>query len=68
MSYPDDGDFRSAGCILGELMQHRPLLPGSTEQSQLNLIVNLLGTPNENIWPGYKSLPLADTFNWPKQE
>ncbi|CDH55841.1 cyclin-dependent kinase 10-like [Lichtheimia corymbifera JMRC:FSU:9682] len=61
-------DLWSAGCILGELMQHRPLLPGSTEQSQLNLIVNLLGTPNENIWPGYKSLPLADTFNWPKQD
>ncbi|KAJ8653594.1 hypothetical protein O0I10_010744 [Lichtheimia ornata] len=61
-------DLWSAGCILGELMQHRPLLPGSTEQSQLNLIVNLLGTPNENIWPGYTSLPLADTFNWPKQD
>ena len=49
-------------------MQHRPLLPGSTEQSQLNLIVNLLGTPNEHIWPDYTGLPLADTFNWPKQE
>ncbi|CDS06724.1 hypothetical protein LRAMOSA09251 [Lichtheimia ramosa] len=61
-------DLWSAGCILGELMQHRPLLPGSTEQSQLNLIVNLLGTPNETIWPDYKSLPLADTFSWPKQD
>ncbi|KAI7879484.1 Pkinase-domain-containing protein [Lichtheimia hyalospora FSU 10163] len=61
-------DLWSAGCILGELMQHRPLLPGSTEQSQLNLIVNLLGTPNEHIWPDYTSLPLADTFNWPKQD
>lgn len=41
---------RSIGCIMGELLLHRPLLPGSTEVEQLRLIINLLGTPNEAIW------------------
>lgn len=59
---------RSAGCIFGELLQHRPLLPGNTEQGQLDLIVKLLGTPNEKIWPGFKNLPLARTLVLPREQ
>ena len=43
--------FRSAGCILGELLAHRPLLPGRSEIHQIDLILDLLGTPNDGIWP-----------------
>ncbi|KAG0743465.1 hypothetical protein G6F57_000729 [Rhizopus arrhizus] len=50
-------DLWSAGCIMGELMQHKPLLPGNTDQEQLNFMIKLLGTPNETIWPGYSLLP-----------
>lgn len=39
------------GCILAELLAHKPLLPGTSEIQQVDLIVQLLGTPNENIWP-----------------
>lgn len=39
------------GCILAELLAHKPLLPGTSEIHQIDLIVQLLGTPNENIWP-----------------
>jgi cyclin-dependent kinase 10 len=60
--------LRSAGCIMGELLQHRPLLPGTTEQTQLNLIVKLLGTPNEHIWPGFTQLPLGKALLLPKQD
>lgn len=42
---------RAVGCILAELLAHKPLLPGSSEIQQVDLIVQLLGTPNENIWP-----------------
>jgi len=42
---------RAVGCILAELLAHRPLLPGTSEIQQVDLIVQLLGTPNENIWP-----------------
>ena len=47
----------SAGCILGELLAHKPLLPGKSEINQLDLIIDLLGTPNDQIWPGLSSLP-----------
>jgi hypothetical protein len=33
----------AAGCILGELLGHKPLLPGRSEIQQLELIVDLLG-------------------------
>lgn len=42
---------RAVGCILAELLAHKPLLPGTSEIQQVDLIVQLLGTPNENIWP-----------------
>ncbi len=48
----------SAGCILGELLAHKPLLPGRSEIQQLELRVDLLGTPNDAIWPEFSSLPI----------
>ncbi|SAM00300.1 hypothetical protein [Absidia glauca] len=67
-NYSTAVDLWSAGCIMGELLQHRPLLPGTTEQTQLNLIVKLLGTPNEHIWPGFTQLPLGKALLLPKQD
>uniref|UniRef100_A0A914DIL1 Protein kinase domain-containing protein n=1 Tax=Acrobeloides nanus TaxID=290746 RepID=A0A914DIL1_9BILA len=49
-------DMWAAGCILGELIKHEPLLPGKDEIHQIRLIVNLLGTPNKTIWPDMKEL------------
>lgn len=51
---------RAVGCILAELLAHKPLLPGTSEIHQIDLIVQLLGTPNENIWPvSYPTAPRA---------
>lgn len=50
-------DMWAAGCILGELLIHRPLLPGKTEIDQINRIISLLGTPTEAIWKGFDDLP-----------
>lgn len=36
-------DMWAAGCILGELLLHKPLLPGKTEIQQIEMIINLLG-------------------------
>ncbi|XP_025776640.1 cyclin-dependent kinase 10-like [Puma concolor] len=44
-------DMWAVGCILAELLAHKPLLPGTSEIHQVDLIVQLLGTPSENIWP-----------------
>lgn len=55
-------DMWAAGCILGELLSHKPLLPGRSEIQQLELIVDLLGTPSDSIWPGFSALPALQNF------
>ena len=49
-------DLWSVGCIVGELLLHRPLVPASTEVRQLELLCELLGTPNERLWPDVDAL------------
>uniref|UniRef100_A0A8D8YLP8 Cyclin-dependent kinase 10 n=1 Tax=Cacopsylla melanoneura TaxID=428564 RepID=A0A8D8YLP8_9HEMI len=49
-------DMWALGCILGELLDKKPLLPGKSEIMQMNLIIDLLGNPSENIWAGYSEL------------
>lgn len=41
-------DIWSVGCILAELILRRPLFPGQSTIDQLNLIVDVLGTPSED--------------------
>jgi cyclin-dependent kinase 10 len=41
---------------------HKPLLPGRTEIHQLDLICQLLGTPNASIWPEIDTLPALKNF------
>ena len=55
-------DMWSSGCILGELLAHKPLMPGKSEIGQLELIIDLLGTPNDQIWPGFSELPAMQEF------
>lgn len=55
-------DMWATGCILGELLIHRPLLPGNGEIAQIDLIIELLGTPSESIWPGFLQLPACKNF------
>jgi mitogen-activated protein kinase 1/3 len=47
-TYGKKVDVWSCGCILGELFQRKPLLPGRDYLHQLNLIVNMIGTPEED--------------------
>uniref|UniRef100_A0A9J8CEL7 Cyclin dependent kinase 10 n=3 Tax=Cyprinus carpio TaxID=7962 RepID=A0A9J8CEL7_CYPCA len=60
-------DMWAVGCIFAELLAHKPLLPGASEIQQLDLIVQLLGTPNESIWPGFSRLPLVGQYSLRKQ-
>lgn len=43
-------------------MIHKPLLPGNGEIAQIDLIIELLGTPSESIWPGFSQLPACQKF------
>lgn len=60
-------DMWALGCILGELLGHKPLLPGTTEIAQLELIVDLLGTPSDAIWPEFSGLPALQLFSLKQQ-
>jgi serine/threonine protein kinase len=51
-------DMYSAGCIFAELLTlSGPIFPGQSVLDQLGRIFEILGTPNEEIWPGVKLLP-----------
>jgi len=50
-------DIWSAGCIFAEMVTGRSLFPGSSANDQLHKIFKLLGSPNEEIWPGLAELP-----------
>jgi serine/threonine protein kinase len=45
-------DMWSVGCIFAELATKDALFKGQNELNQLNEIFRVLGTPNEENWPG----------------
>ncbi|ETV91275.1 CMGC/CDK protein kinase, variant 3 [Aphanomyces invadans] len=58
-SYSPSIDIWACGCIFGELILNRPLMNGSTDLEQLQLIYKTLGRPTDRIWPGMSNLPHA---------
>lgn len=40
---------------------------GTSEINQLQLIIDLLGSPNEKIWPAFNDLPAARNFSFKHQ-
>jgi cyclin-dependent kinase 1 len=49
-------DMWAIGTILAEMTTKRPLFPGDSEVDELFKIFRILGTPNEDVWPGVSSL------------
>ncbi|KAF5946106.1 hypothetical protein HYC85_016334 [Camellia sinensis] len=49
-------DIWAVGCIFGEMVTHRHMFNGCSETNLLVNIFRLLGTPNEETWPGVTSL------------
>lgn len=68
MKYSTAVDNWSCGCIMAELIANKVLFPGVGEFDQMSRIWQLLGTPNETVWPGYKKLGNCDkvwaAFRW----
>ncbi|CAL1701864.1 unnamed protein product [Somion occarium] len=51
-------DMWSVGCIFAEMIRRgHPLFPGDSEIDQIFKIFKILGTPNEETWPGVRQLP-----------
>lgn len=55
--YSTPVDVWSIGCIFVEIVTKRPLFTGDSEIDQLFKIFRILGTPNEETWPGVTDLP-----------
>ncbi|XP_014514197.1 probable serine/threonine-protein kinase At1g54610 [Vigna radiata var. radiata] len=58
-------DLWSVGCILGELLAGKPIMPGRTEVEQLHKIYKLCGSPSDEYWKKLK-MPNATLFK-PRQ-
>ncbi|KAK1313103.1 Cyclin-dependent kinase B2-2 [Acorus calamus] len=62
-------DMWSVGCIFAELVTTQALFPGDSELQQLLHIFRLLGTPNEEVWPGVSKLANWHEFpQWKPRE
>merc|ERR1719401_630204 len=55
--YSTPVDIWSVGCIFAEMSNGKSLVPGSTEQDQLQKIFRVLGTPTPEKWPTVNELP-----------
>jgi len=64
-SYSTAIDMWSVGCIFGELVLKEPVFQAKGEIEMLGMIFKLLGSPNEDIWPGFSELPLTKTLTIP---
>lgn len=67
-SYSTPVDIWSVGCIFAELLTKRPLFPGDSEIDQIYKIFRVLGTPNDDIWPGVTQLQDFNKNDFPKWE
>jgi len=54
--YSTGVDMWSVGCIFAEMVRRQALFAGDSELQQLLHIFRLLGTPNEELWPGVSKL------------
>lgn len=53
-------DVWGVGCVFGEMLYGKPILAGESDAAQLDIIWDLIGSPNEENMPRWKSLPGAD--------
>ncbi|RNA28554.1 cyclin-dependent kinase 16-like isoform X1 [Brachionus plicatilis] len=59
-------DMWGVGCIFYEMVCGKPLFPGTKVEDELYLIFKILGTPNEENFPGVTSNPDFLAYNIPK--
>jgi cell division cycle 2-like protein len=64
-TYGPEIDIWSLGCIFGELLTKKPLLPGKNEANQLIKIFELCGLPSLQTWPNFRRLPNAKSLRLP---
>lgn len=58
-TYSSKIDIFALGCVIGEMIELKPLFPGSSEIDQMQRIFSVLGQPN-HMWP--KGMTLLDSI------
>ncbi|MCJ1247269.1 Aspartokinase [Trapelia coarctata] len=53
-------DMWGVGCVFGEMFTGRPILAGTSDINQTQLIFDLVGAPTEDNMPGWSTLPGFD--------
>lgn len=68
--YGPEVDMWSGGCIVAEMATSYPLFPGDSEIGTIFKILQLLGTPSEDTWPGLSHLEywMSEFPRWPPTE
>jgi serine/threonine protein kinase len=60
-------DMWSVGCIFYEMIKLVPLFQASEDIEMIDRIFSVLGTPNDQMWPGFSQLPNVLLFSALKQ-
>jgi len=50
-------DIWSLGAVIAELFSLSPLFPGNNDIDQMFRVFQVMGSPNEDVWPGVQQLP-----------
>ncbi|KAL8944417.1 MAG: hypothetical protein Q9216_000468 [Gyalolechia sp. 2 TL-2023] len=53
-------DMWGVGCVFGEMFKGKPILAGTSDLNQAQMIFDLVGSPTEESMPGWSSLPGCD--------
>ncbi|CAF1397298.1 unnamed protein product [Rotaria magnacalcarata] len=61
-------DMWGVGCIFAEMWIRSPIMQGTSEQHQLELISHLCGSIEPGVWPGVNKLPLYTKLKLPQSE
>ncbi|KAF1747119.1 hypothetical protein GCK72_023578 [Caenorhabditis remanei] len=67
-TYSTPLDMWSVGCIMAEFITMNPLFRGENEPNQVELIFQMLGTPNEITWPDINELKIWQKVEFPKHK
>jgi len=66
--YGPEVDVWSIGCIFGELLKKEAMMQGQGELDQIDKIFKMIGSPNEETWPDFASLPNTSILRWKNKE
>lgn len=50
-------DMWAAGAVLGEMWALQPLFPGTSDIDQIFRVLQIMGTPTDELWPSARELP-----------